>query len=543
MKYEILSLSIALCALQGVSAQVNNGDFEQWSGNTPEGWSTIDSGLSVFASSEQTKTGAHSAKIIVNTGTQSNTDFLQSVGVTKGTTYHFSTSIFHTEGKVKARLYVDGYRDYSIPTKTNEWQNISYSYIATASKDIVVGVRFYDIAGFDGSEAVYLDNFQPTESTSIPPTPPASCSDATATFTLVTDNYASETSWVLKNSASDVVFSGSGYNNDTTNIKSMCLVDGDYTFEISDSYGDGICCNSGNGSFKIVSNNKLLISGGEFQKVKTVSFNIGNAEPTLPTKPPVFDTYYKQAEGLTGFPLKSALYNIISNHNSQGYGRIWDLVKVADVDSFYEKDGSILDMYSEKPVTKDNINFTKVVDQCGQYKQEGGCYNREHSFPKSWFGGKVEPMNSDGHHLFATDGFVNSKRSNWPFGEVGRATYTSSNGSKLGTARSGLGYSGAVFEPIDEFKGDFARAYFYMATRYENEIASWEGNSRNANEVLNGTNTTVFEPWLLDMLKRWHKNDPVSQKEVIRNQAVFDFQENRNPFVDHPEFVNAIWGL
>jgi len=394
---------------------------------------------------------------------------------------------------VKARLYVDGYRDYSVATKTNQWQDISYT--ATSSKNIVVGVRFYDISGFDGSEAVYLDNFQPTKAVTPPTKPPVSCSDTTATLTLVTDSYASETSWALKNSANNVIFSGSGYSNDTTNTKAMCLVDGDYNFEITDSYGDGICCNSGNGSFKIVVNNKSLASGGEFQKVKSVSFKIGNVGPNPPTKPPVLGTYYKQAEGLTGFQLKTALYSIIRNHNGQGYSRIWNLVKVADIDNIYEKDGSVLDMYSEKPVANDSVSFAKITDQCGQYKKEGDCYNREHSFPKSWFGGKVEPMNSDGHHLFATDGFVNSKRSNWPFGEVGSATYTSSNGSKVGTARSGLGYSG-----------------------------------------------TVFEPWLLNMLKRWHTNDPVSEKKVSRNQAVFDFQENRNPFIDHPEFVNAIWG-
>jgi endonuclease I len=151
-------------------------------------------------------------------------------------------------------------------------------------------------------------------------------------------------------------------------------------------------------------------------------------------------------------------------------------------------------------------------------------------------------MNSDGHHLFATDGYVNAKRSNWPFGEVSSTTYVSSNGSKLGAASSTLGYNGTVFEPIDEFKGDFARAYFYMATRYENVIANWENNSTSSDAVLDGTNTTVFEPWLLAMLKRWHKEDPVSAKERERNQAVFDFQGNRNPFIDHPEFVGQIWG-
>ncbi|GAB3516550.1 endonuclease [Photobacterium alginatilyticum] len=537
----IITLSaVALLSSHSALAQVENGDFEKWNGNTPDNWSVIDSGIAVSPSSTQVKTGGLAAEITVNTGSQSNTDFLQTVSVEQGKSYDFAVSLYHTEGKVKARLYVDGYQNYSDNLQTNQWQEIRYSYTATASKDIQVGLRFYDVSGFDGSEVVYVDNFQPTDTGSTPPT--GSCTDTTTTLTLVTDQYASETSWVLNNSSGSALYSGSGYDNSTTNTKDMCLTDGDYTFIISDSYGDGICCNVGNGSFTLEADGKVLASGGEFQSSQSFNFTIGDSGTTPPTEPPVVGDYYKSAEGKSGFALKTALYNIITNHNSQGYSAIWDLAKVADLDNYYEKDGSILDMYSEKPSSGDSTSFTKVTNQCGQYSKEGDCYNREHSFPKSWFGGKIEPMNSDGHHIFATDGYVNAKRSNWPFGEVGTASYTSSNGSKLGSAASGLGYSGTVFEPLDEFKGDFARAYFYMATRYENAVAAWEGNSTSSDAVLNGTNTTVFEPWMLNMLKRWHSNDPVSQKEIDRNQAVFDFQGNRNPFVDHPEFVSAIWG-
>ncbi|PSW06810.1 endonuclease [Photobacterium lipolyticum] len=542
MLNRIITLStVALLSSNGAFAQVANGDFEIWNGNTPDGWNVIDSGIAVSPSVTQVKTGGLAAKISVNTGSQSSTDFLQTVSVEQGKTYNFAVSLYHTEGKVKARLYVDGYRGYSNNSQTNQWQEISHPYTATTSKNIQVGLRFYDVSGFDGSEIVYADNFQPTE-TNTPPPPTDDCSDTTATLTLITDQYASETSWTLKNSGGSTLFSSSGYDNSTTNTKDMCLADGDYTFEISDSYGDGICCTVGNGSFKLEANDITLTSGGEFKDGQSFSFTIGDSGATQPTEPTVLDDYYKSAEGKTGFALKTALFNIINNHNSQGYAAIWDLAKVADLDNYYEKDGSILDMYSEKPSASDLANFTKVTNQCGQYSKEGDCYNREHSFPKSWFGGKVEPMNSDGHHIFATDGYVNAKRSNWPFGEVATASYTSSNGSRLGSAESGLGYSGTVFEPLDEFKGDFARAYFYMATRYENEIATWEGNSTNSNAVLDGTNTTVFESWMLNMLKRWHQNDPVSSKEIDRNQAVFDFQGNRNPFIDHPEFVNTIWG-
>lgn len=534
MTTKITKLSlIALVCSPMAFAQIQNGDFEQWNGNTPSNWTVIDPGISVAPSSAQIKSGGLSAQITINTGTQSNTDFLQTVSVEQGKTYPFSAAIYHTEGKVKARLIVDGYQNYSDPSKVHQWQDLSYTYTATSSKNIQVGLRFYDVAGFDGSEAVYVDNFQPSDSSEPQPT---SCDKTNLTLSLTTDQYGSETSWNIKDNASSIVSSGEGYDNSTTYTKDICLADGSYQFTILDSYGDGICCSSGNGSYVLKNDQEIIASGGEFQASQSTSFTLGSTTP-----PPTSD-YYDSVQGKSGFELKTALHDLIKDHNSRGYSAIWTLVKDADIDNYYEKDGSILDVYSEKPETSDSVSFTKVTDQCGQYSQEGDCYNREHSFPKSWFGGKVEPMNSDAHHLFATDGYVNAKRSNWPFGEVASATYVSSNGSKLGNTSSSLGYNGTVFEPIDEFKGDFARAYFYMATRYENVIGSWQNNSTNSDAVLNGTSTTVFEPWLLSMLKRWHKEDPVSTKEIDRNQAVFEFQGNRNPFIDHPEFVTQIWG-
>jgi endonuclease I len=112
----------------------------------------------------------------------------------------------------------------------------------------------------------------------------------------------------------------------------------------------------------------------------------------------------------------------------------------------------------------------------------------------------------------------------------------------LGSGTSAQGYTSTVFEPIDEFKGDLARAYFYMATRYENIITGWENNSTYSDAVLNGSSDQVFESWMLALLKKWHNQDPVSQKELDRNIAAEAHQGNRNPFVDHPEFVTEIWG-
>jgi len=157
-------------------------------------------------------------------------------------------------------------------------------------------------------------------------------------------------------------------------------------------------------------------------------------------------------------------------------------------------------------------------------------------------------MRSDIHHLFATDGYVNGKRSNLPYGNVDKAvSWTSDNNSKLGTTTAdiknadGSAYTGNVFEPIDEFKGDFARAQFYMATRYEDQIATWELTEQSI-LVLNATSDQVFHTWALELFKEWNELDPVSQKEIDRNNAASSYQRNRNPFVDHPEYVSEIWG-
>lgn len=244
--------------------------------------------------------------------------------------------------------------------------------------------------------------------------------------------------------------------------------------------------------------------------------------------------YYDAATG-SGYTLKTQLHDIINGHNQRSYGDVWDFISDYELDTYYENDGSILDIYSENPTGADPYNYTKISDQCGNYSGENSCYNREHSFPKSWFN-DGNPMFTDVHHLFPTDGYVNGQRGSFPFGEVGSASYTSLNGSKRGSARSGLGYSGTVFEPIDEFKGDLARAYFYMATRYEDVLHTW------SSDMLDGSSDQVFETWALDMLLEWHQNDPVSQKELDRNNNVYTFQSNRNPFVDNPTWVISIWG-
>lgn len=239
--------------------------------------------------------------------------------------------------------------------------------------------------------------------------------------------------------------------------------------------------------------------------------------------------YYNSAAGLYGEALQAALHNIIDNHQVQSYGSLHAHFEATDK----KPDNTVWDMYSDVPAgTPPYVYHFTSGDQCGNYSREGDCYNREHSWPKSWFNNQ-SPMNSDLFHLYPTDGYVNGKRSNFPFGEVSSATWTSKNGSKLGPC-SYSGYSGTVFEPIDAYKGDFARTYFYMSTRYYHEDNGWAGSP-----MVNGAQ---LKPWALAMMMEWHQADPVSQKEIDRNNAVYEIQQNRNPFIDHPEFVANIWG-
>jgi endonuclease I len=241
--------------------------------------------------------------------------------------------------------------------------------------------------------------------------------------------------------------------------------------------------------------------------------------------------YYAAALGKNGPILKTVLHNIIKGHNSLLYQDLWAAFENTDAKS----NGKVWDMYTDIPNGIPNFIFSFGTNQCGNYSGEGDCFNREHSWPKEYFGGDNSyPMYSDLHHLFATDGWVNNKHAAFPFGMVNSSTYTSSNGTKLGTGSTYPGYSNKIFEPIDAYKGDFARAYFYMSTRYESEDATWQNW-----EMANGAELT---PAAINLLLLWHNNDPVSQKEIDRNEAVFLLQGNRNPFIDYPQFADCIWG-
>ncbi|NRD19727.1 endonuclease [Winogradskyella eckloniae] len=261
--------------------------------------------------------------------------------------------------------------------------------------------------------------------------------------------------------------------------------------------------------------------------------SIGNAQ--IPSN------YYDSANGLSGYALKTELKNILSNgHVDQGYNTLFTgyISTHSDnvVESGYENDGTILLYYGENPNGVDSYSYTHgSSNQCGSISAEGDCYNRESIVPQGSFSAAL-PMKNDIHHVVPTDGYVNSQRGNLPFGTVGTATWTSLSGCKKGNSTLS-NYSGEVFEPIDEFKGDIARAILYFATRYEDTVDSY-----TSFVMFNGTEDQVLHTWALAVLLDWHNNiDPVDQREIDRNNAAYNYQGNANPFVDHPEYADAIW--
>ncbi len=237
--------------------------------------------------------------------------------------------------------------------------------------------------------------------------------------------------------------------------------------------------------------------------------------------------YYNGTEGLTGNALKTALHNIIKNDSHTSYSGLWSAYQQTDK----KPNGKVWDIYSDVPNGTPPYQYTFGSDQCGSYSGEGDCYNREHLWAQSWTSNDGTHK-TDLHHVYPTDGWVNNKRDNYAFGEVGNASWTSQNGSKLGS-NTVSGYNGTVFEPIDEYKGDIARALMYVSVRYYQEDSSWSTSDM--------TNKSVIKDWAMTMLLRWHEEDPVDDKEINRNNAVYNIQHNRNPFVDYPEFANKIW--
>lgn len=273
------------------------------------------------------------------------------------------------------------------------------------------------------------------------------------------------------------------------------------------------------------------------------------------TAPANIPAYYANADGKSGTSLYNAL-NTITNvgFGSLGYDGAITAYQTTDVypsdpthpDYIAGRAGQLWDMYGA-------CSFT-LGNECGNYSGECDCYNREHSIPKSWWGGAKNEMYSDIFHLVPTDGYVNNRRSNYAFGEVENVTYTY-NECKLGSSKSTITTdrntilgtsatcSGTVFEPRDEYKGDFARGYLGMIAKYSNTSFSiTSGSGGMIFESFSSTTHFGLTKYGMVLLLKWHREDPVSQKEIDRNNGIQATQGNRNPFIDYPYLAEFIWG-
>lgn len=238
------------------------------------------------------------------------------------------------------------------------------------------------------------------------------------------------------------------------------------------------------------------------------------------------ETYHKAGNSSS---LYSALKSL-QTKNSKSYKELWTTYKTA----YLKDDNTIFDYYS-------NISsFIPGTDQAGSYKDEGDVYNREHSIPKSWWGGNETIQGADPVIVVPTDGKINNMRSNYPFGMVKNVTNQSQNGfSKLGTADSSYGYSGTVFEPDDSVKGDFARIMFYAIVTYD--VSSW--TTSEGKYCFSGSTSTNYglTNYSIKLFTYWNNLDPVSEWEKTVNNRLANIQNNRNPFVDHPEYINTLF--
>lgn len=238
--------------------------------------------------------------------------------------------------------------------------------------------------------------------------------------------------------------------------------------------------------------------------------------------------YYSQIDTSSANALYTDLKELTSHSKSHSYKDLWSTYKKAYVRS----DGKIFDYYSN--VT----NYTPGSGQCGSYSGEGSCYNREHSIPKSWWGGSESNQGADPFIVVPTDGWVNSVRSNYPFGNVKSVSKASKNNySVLGSSDGTGGYNGTVFEPHDSVKGDFARIYFYAATKYN--AGSWSKSEGSVCFSSSGTyNLTNYS---VTLFKQWNELDPVSDWELSVNEAIYDVFGIRNPYINRPEYIDIIW--
>ena len=295
----------------------------------------------------------------------------------------------------------------------------------------------------------------------------------------------------------------------------VCLTACTETSISSESYLTSVTENS------VDSTSVTSITSEEVSSEEVISVEVSSVDPLSDLDPEV-QTYYSEVDfDQDAENLKTTLAVLINDHTDVTYGGLKDVYADSDTNS----EGIIYDIYSSYQYTMD--------DAYKNYSKEGDTWNREHTVPQSWFNEK-SPYRNDAFHVFPSDGKVNGYRSNFQFGEVANpssAIYTSTNGCMLGNNAAGT----EIFEICDEYKGDIARAYFYMATCYQDVCGNW-GHAFSNNDY------TKFTSYTLDLMTKWNREDPVSQRDIDRNNGIFKHQHNRNPYIDFADLGEEIFG-
>ncbi len=231
----------------------------------------------------------------------------------------------------------------------------------------------------------------------------------------------------------------------------------------------------------------------------------------------------------------SALRTITSPGSAGSYDKLWDTYQTA----YVRDDGYLFDYYSK--IT----NYVPGGSAQGKnYSKEGDSYNREHSIPKDWWGGAKSNQGADPFIVVPTDGYVNNRRGSYSFGMVDRENVTyaaSGNFALVGSAIASWGYTGTVFEPDDSLKGDFARIMYYAIAKYSGS-ASWTKGNGNSNFSGSASTNYGLTNYAVKLFSYWSHLDPVSDWERSVNNKLAPIQKNRNPFIDHPEYADTLWG-
>lgn len=256
---------------------------------------------------------------------------------------------------------------------------------------------------------------------------------------------------------------------------------------------------------------------------------------------------------------KTILYNLIKNDHHLTYGSIDNNYNRTDLKPAEAPLSGyvIVERYcADIPTAFDSCNFrfddslSGAPSFCftgGTFNYFCACYAKEHVLPKAWFNGTTTfsaNEYTDITYIWPADSKMNNAKSNYPIGYVSAANLISYNNTKVGTSNSSLNYgynNSLVFEPNDAFKGDFARAYLYFVTRYQDSVPAFRRNNI-AVDVFSSTIYPGLQPWILQLCVKWHKQDPPDDFERKRNDSVYAIQGNRNPYIDYPHWVEKAFG-